>query len=127
MAENPLEGILGDEEEKEETTSQGREAQTDAFAAILASNLPLIDPEVARRTREYLDKQSRLLELQAHQLHDTHALHLRELRGRVSEGPLRRAGGLCALARGRARLGASRRQRRPHGPPRPVPLPPASR
>jgi tetratricopeptide (TPR) repeat protein len=92
MAENPLEGILGDEEEKEETTSQGREAQTDAFAAILASNLPLVDPEVARRTREYLDKQTRLLELQANQLHDTHSLHLRELRGRVSEGPLRRAG-----------------------------------
>ena len=68
MAENPLEGILGDDEAPEEATSQGREAQTDAFAAILASNLPLLDPEVARRTREYLDKQSRLLELQANQL-----------------------------------------------------------
>lgn len=98
MAENPLEGVLGEDEEKEEAGNQGKDSQTDAFAAVLAANLPLLDPRVARRTREYLEKQTRLLELQAEQLHDMHTLHLRELRGRVSEGPLRRAGMRIRLA-----------------------------
>ncbi len=59
MAEGLLGGILG-EDEKPEVEATETLASADAFAAAVAAKLAGNDPEVARRTADFLIDQSQL-------------------------------------------------------------------
>jgi tetratricopeptide (TPR) repeat protein len=80
MAEGLLGGILGDEDEKPETEAAEALAGAEAFAAAVAAIASRQDPQVARDTSTFLNKQSRLLDIQAKHLEDAHALRLAHLR-----------------------------------------------
>jgi len=62
MAEGLLGGMLGDEAEKPAVEAPDGLAGAEAFAAAVAARLSGNDPGVARKTENFLDKQSRLLE-----------------------------------------------------------------
>ncbi len=79
MADDLLGGVLGGEEERPEVEAPQSVAGADAFAAAVAARLSGNDPEVARRTAEFLSDQSRLLKTQAQHLEDEHALRLAQL------------------------------------------------
>ncbi len=85
MAEGLLGGVLGTEDEKREGEAPearaGVEATAgaEAFAAAVAAIASRQDPEVARRTAEFLSDQSRLLRTQVQHLEDEHALRLAHL------------------------------------------------
>jgi len=64
MAEGMLGGILGDEDEKGEVEAPDTLAGAEAFASAVAAKLAGNDPEVARKTVEFLGNQSQLLETQ---------------------------------------------------------------
>lgn len=61
MAEGSLGGVLGEEDEKPEVESRDTLAGAEAFASAVAAKLAGNDPEVARRTADFLIDQSQLL------------------------------------------------------------------
>jgi hypothetical protein len=89
MPEGVIGGMLGDEDEAPESESSESLAGAEAFAAAVAAKLSGADPEVARRTSEFLSSQSRLLEIQAEHLVDEHALRLARLRAQLSDESVR--------------------------------------
>src|ERR1700689_1196134 len=80
MAEGLLGGLLQDDDD-EPATAGGADTTVvaEAFAAAVAARLSGNDPGVARKTEEFLDKQSQLLEIQAKHLVDEHPLRLDHL------------------------------------------------
>jgi hypothetical protein len=90
MAEGLLGGLLGDEDEKREVEAPDALAGAEAFASAVAAKLAGNDPEVARKTAEFLDKQSQLLETQNKHLEEDHAARLHYLRGQAREVDIRR-------------------------------------
>ena len=91
MAEGWLGGILG-EDEKPEVEATETLASADAFAAAVAAKLAGNDPEVARRTADFLIDQSQLLKVQKKHLEDEHEARLHYLRGQAREVDIRRFG-----------------------------------
>ena len=89
MPEGVLGGMLGDEDEAPEAESSETPAGAEAFAAAVAAKLSGADPEVARRTCEFLTSQSRLLEVQAEHLVDEHALRMARLRNQLGDEGVR--------------------------------------
>jgi tetratricopeptide (TPR) repeat protein len=81
MAEGVIGGILGEESEKPEVEAPDALAGAEAFAAAVAAIASRQDPQVARDTSAFLNRQSRLLEIQARHLEDEHSLRLALLRG----------------------------------------------
>src|SRR5260370_42669619 len=79
MAEGMLGGILGDEDEKPQVDAPDTLAGAEAFASAVAAKLAGSDPEVARRTADFLADQSQLLKVQKKHLEDEHALRLAHL------------------------------------------------
>ncbi len=79
MSDGLLGGALGGEDEKPETEAPEALAGAEAFAAAVAAIASRQDPEVARRTAEFLSDQSRLLRTQVQHLEDEHALRLAHL------------------------------------------------
>jgi tetratricopeptide (TPR) repeat protein len=79
MAEGMLGGILGDEDEKPQVDAPEALAGAEAFASAVAARLAGGDPEVARRTADFLVDQSQLLKVQTKHLEDEHALRLAHL------------------------------------------------
>ncbi len=92
MTEGLLGGILGEEDEKPEADATEALAGAGAFAAAIAAIASRQDPGVARRTEEFLGKQSRLLDIQTKHLEDEHASRLHYLQGQAREVDLRRLG-----------------------------------
>jgi tetratricopeptide (TPR) repeat protein len=92
MAEGMLGGILGGEGEKPEVEIPESLAGAEAFAAAIAAIASRQDPEVARKTVEFLGRQSQLLETQNKHLKDEHALRLAHLRHELGEENIRRFG-----------------------------------
>ncbi len=90
MAEGLLGGILGEEDEKPEVEAPESGPSVDAFAAAVAALASRQDPGVARKTEEFLGKQSHLLDIQARHLEDEHALRLAHLRNQIREEGVRR-------------------------------------
>ena len=90
MAEGMLGGILGEEYEKGEVEAPDALAGAEAFASAVAAKLAGNDPEVARKTVEFLSKQSQLLETQNKHLEEDHAARLHYLRGQAREVDIRR-------------------------------------
>ena len=90
MAEGMLGGILRGEDEKREVEAPDALAGAEAFASAVAAKLAGNDPEVARKTSEFLDKQSRLLETQNKHLEEDRAARLHYLRGQAREMDIRR-------------------------------------
>lgn len=87
MADELVEGALGGEEEKPES-----QARAEAFASAVAARLSANDPEVARKTAEFLTDQSALLRVQRRHLEAEHAQRLHLLKGQAREIDLRRLG-----------------------------------
>jgi tetratricopeptide (TPR) repeat protein len=79
MTDDLLDGVLGGEEEKSEIVPEVTTG-AEAFAAAIAAIASRQDPGVAHKTEVFLDKQARLLDLQARHLEDEHASRLRHLR-----------------------------------------------
>ena len=92
MGESLVGGILGDEDEKPQAETPDTLATAEAFAAAVAAIASRQDPEVAGKTAQFLDHQSRLLETQREHLKDEHALRLHFLRGQAREVDIRRFG-----------------------------------
>jgi tetratricopeptide (TPR) repeat protein len=92
MAEGLLGGILGEEDGKPDVEASDALAGAEAFASAVAAKLAGNDPEVARKTVEFLSKQSQLLETQNEHLKDEHAARLHFLQGQAREVDLRRLG-----------------------------------
>jgi tetratricopeptide (TPR) repeat protein len=90
MAEGMLGGILGEEDEKGEVEAPDALSGAEAFASAVAHKLAGNDPEVARKTVEFLGKQSQLLETQNKHLEEDHAARLHYLRGQAREVDIRR-------------------------------------
>ena len=85
--------MLGDEEDKESVEAELEAAvSADAFAAAVAARLSANDPEVARKTAEFLTDQSELLRVQKKHLIEEHELPLPQLRNQKREGRIRRFG-----------------------------------
>ncbi len=85
MADELLGGVLGNEDDKPEGDAPearaGVEATAgaEAFAAAIAAIASRQDPQVARDTSAFLQKQARLLDVQTQHLQDEHALRLAHL------------------------------------------------
>lgn len=85
MAEGLLGGVLGGGDEKPEGEAPEARAGiettagAEAFAAAIAAIASRQDPGVARKTEGFLDRQSRLLDIQARHLEDEHELRLAHL------------------------------------------------
>src|SRR6202050_1112300 len=92
MGESLVGGILGDEDEKPQAETPDTLATAEAFAAAVAAIASRQDPEVARKTAQFLDHQSRLLETQREHLKYEHALRLHFLQGQAREVDIRRFG-----------------------------------
>ena len=93
MADGLLGSVLGDEEDKESVEAELEAAvSADAFAAAVAARLSANDPEVARKTAEFLTDQSELLRVQKKHLIEEHELRLTQLRNQKREGGIRRFG-----------------------------------
>ena len=90
MEEGLLEGALGGEEEKLESEAIDSPARAEAFASAVAARLSANDPEVARKTAEFLTNQSALLKVQRRQLEEEHAERLHLRKGQAKEIELRR-------------------------------------
>src|SRR3984885_14694792 len=90
MAEGWLGGILGAQDEKRDVEAPDALAGAEAFASAVAAKLAGNDPEVARKTVEFLGKQSQLLETQNKHLEEDHAARLHYLRGQAREVDIRR-------------------------------------
>jgi tetratricopeptide (TPR) repeat protein len=92
MAYGLLGGILGGEDEKSEGTPSAALARAEAFAAAVAAKLAGSDPEVARKTVEFLSEQTQLLKVQKEHLEDEHALRLAHLGHQVRAEKARQVG-----------------------------------
>jgi hypothetical protein len=92
MAEGLLSGILGEEDEKAEVETPDAMAGAEPFASAVAAKLAGNDPEVARRTSDFLIDQSQLLRVQKKHLEEEHAARLHFLQGQAREVDLRRFG-----------------------------------
>jgi tetratricopeptide (TPR) repeat protein len=92
VAEGLLGGVLGEDDEKPEIERPDALAGAEAFASAVAAKLAGNDPEVARKTAEFLSKQAQLLDIQAEHLKDEHEARLHYLRGQASEVDIRRFG-----------------------------------
>src|ERR1700693_1532112 len=92
MAKGVLGGVLGDENEKPEVETQEARPSAEAFAAAVAAIASRQDPQGARGTSQVLNKQSRLLDIQAKHLEDEHAARLHYLLGQAREVDIRRFG-----------------------------------
>jgi hypothetical protein len=91
MAEGLLGGVLGEEDKPEVETPEAL-ASAEAFASAVAAKLAGSDPEVAKRTSEFLVNQSHLLKIQAEHLKDEHELRVALLRSQLSEEGARAIG-----------------------------------
>ncbi len=80
MADELFDGILGGDDDKSESAASEPTAGAEAFAAAIAARLSGSDPGVARKTEVFLEKQARLLDLQAQHLEDEHTSRLTHLR-----------------------------------------------
>jgi tetratricopeptide (TPR) repeat protein len=89
MAEGMLGGILGGEDEKPEVEAPEALAGAEAFASAVAAKLAGNDPEVARKTVDFLDEQTQLLKVQKEHLKDEHALRVAHLRNQLKEENVR--------------------------------------
>src|SRR5271156_4674329 len=83
MAYGLLGGILGREDDKSDATASPTPAAAEAFAAAVAAKISGNDPEVARKTVDFLSEQTQLLKAQKECLKDEHALRLAHRRNRV--------------------------------------------
>ena len=92
MAYGLLGGILGSEDDKSDATAPAARAAAEAFAAAVAAKISENDPEVARKTVEFLSEQTQLLKAQKECLIDEHALRLAHLRNQVRAENTRRLG-----------------------------------
>ena len=92
MSEGLRSGSSGEENEKPGVECPEAVARAEAFAAAVAAKLAGHDPQVARDTSVFLQKQTQLLETQNKHLEDEHALRLTHLRNQVSEEGVRRLG-----------------------------------
>jgi tetratricopeptide (TPR) repeat protein len=92
MAEGLFGGIQGDEDDKPDVEASDALAGAEAFALAVAAKLAGNDPEVARKTVEFLSKQSQLLDTQNEHLKDEHTARLHFLRGQAREVDIRRLG-----------------------------------
>jgi tetratricopeptide (TPR) repeat protein len=92
MAKGVLGGILGDEDERPEVETPEARPSAEAFAAAVAAIASRQDPQVTRDTSTFLNKQSRLLDIQAKHLEDEHAARLHYLLGQAREVDIRRFG-----------------------------------
>lgn len=68
MTESLVGGILGDEDEKPQVETPETLASAEAFAAAVSPIASRQDPEVVRKTAQFLEHQSRLLETQREHL-----------------------------------------------------------
>ena len=93
MAEGVFDGILGGEDEPlEEAAAAETLIEADAFAAAVAADQAKHDPNVARATQLFLEKQARLIDVQTRHVEAEHPLRMSHLRNQSLEGQLRRAG-----------------------------------
>jgi tetratricopeptide (TPR) repeat protein len=92
MAYGLVGGILGDEDDKSEATASAALAAAEAFAAAVAAKISGNDPEVARKTVDFLSEQTQLLKVQKEHLKDEHALRLAHLRHQVRAENVRLVG-----------------------------------
>ncbi|HXP66888.1 MAG TPA: tetratricopeptide repeat protein [Steroidobacteraceae bacterium] len=92
MAEGLIGGMLGDEDEKPEVEAADALAGAEAFASAVAAKLAGSDPNVARKTEIFLDKQAQILETQNEHLKSEHSLRIKHLRNQLAEGNVRRFG-----------------------------------
>lgn len=92
MADSLLGGILGDQDQKPDVEAPDALAGAEAFASAVAAKLAGNDPEVARRTADFLIDQSQLLKVQKKHLEEEHALRLAHLRHQLHEENVRRFG-----------------------------------
>lgn len=92
MAEGILGGILAGEDEKPESEAPEALAGAEAFAAAVVAIASRQDPEVARKTAEFLSRHSQLLETQNKHLEAEHAARLHYLQGQAREVDIRRFG-----------------------------------
>ena len=92
VSESVLGGLLGEGDEAAESLEVGHRASAEAFAATLAAQQAPGDPKVARSAQRFLDKQARVLELQAEEMTEQRALRLSHLVSQSREGKIRRAG-----------------------------------
>ena len=92
MAEGLLSGILREGDEKAEVETPDAMAGAESFASAVAAKLAGNDPEVARRTSDFLIDQSQLLRVQKKHLEEEHAARLHFLQGQAREVDLRRFG-----------------------------------
>jgi tetratricopeptide (TPR) repeat protein len=92
MAYGLLGGILGNEDDKPDATPSATPAGAEAFAAAVAAKISGSDPEVARKTVDFLSEQTQLLKAQKECLKDEHALRLAHLRSQVRAENTRQIG-----------------------------------
>jgi len=92
MAYGLLGGILGGEDGKSEATASPALATAEAFAAAVAAKISGNDPEVTRKTVDFLSEQTQLLKAQKEYLKDEHALRLAHLRNQVRAENVRQFG-----------------------------------
>ena len=92
MTQDWLSGALEGEDDKPEKQSLAAVAGDDALAAAVAAIAAQQGPQGAADAATFLEKQSRLLDLQAKHLAGEHQLRRHDLQGRLSEARLRRAG-----------------------------------
>jgi tetratricopeptide (TPR) repeat protein len=92
MPEGLFGRIIGGEDDKSEVEAPEAFAGAEAFAAAVAAIASRQDPEVARKTVEFLGDQSHLLKIQARHLEDEHALRLEHLRKQLREERTRHIG-----------------------------------
>jgi tetratricopeptide (TPR) repeat protein len=92
MAEGLLGGVLGVGEEKPDIEAQEASVGAEAFAAAVAAIAARQDPEVARKTIDFLSEQTQLLKAQKDHLRDEHPLRISHLRNQLREEGVRRFG-----------------------------------
>jgi hypothetical protein len=92
MAEGMFGEMLGGEDEKPDAEAPEALVGAEAFAAAIAAIASRQDPEVARKTAEFLSRQSQLLETQNRHLEEEHPARLHYLRGQAREVDIRRLG-----------------------------------
>lgn len=88
-----LVGLLGGAEHRPDADALTEtRSGAEAFAAALAAGQIKHDPRVARAAEMFLEKQARLLDLQAEELKEQRTLRLSHLRSKSREGKIRRTG-----------------------------------
>src|ERR1700733_12577799 len=92
MAYGLLGGIVGSEDEKSDPPASRPVSPPEPFAAAVAAKISENDPEVARKTVDFLSEQTQLLKAQKECLKDEHALPPAHLRNQVRAENTRRIG-----------------------------------